>query len=109
MLSYALLFADPAFMAATTIFDFLALRQSNELAGATFIIELFILIDCLFVAFNPQKRAIHDFLAGSYCIRAGSTQEWRAAGGDDAFFCSNCDAEISRDALSCPNCGTKFE
>jgi len=109
MLSYTLLFADPAFMAATTIIDFIALRQSNELAGATFIIEVFILIDCLIVAFNPQKRALHDYLAGSYCIRAGSAPESRAPEGDDAFFCSNCDAEISRDVLVCPNCGTRFE
>jgi uncharacterized RDD family membrane protein YckC len=109
MLGYALLFADPAFMAATTIIDFLKLNGSNELGGATFIIEFFILIDCLVVAFNPGKRAIHDYLAGSFCVRAGSAPEWRPPEGDDAFYCSNCDAEIPRDALICPNCGTRFE
>ena len=32
------------------------------------IIGLFILIDCLFVAFTERKRAIHDMMAGSYCV-----------------------------------------
>jgi uncharacterized RDD family membrane protein YckC len=128
MLSYALLFANPAFISATTIMDFFALRQSNELGGATFTVELFILIDCLVVAFNPGKRAIHDYLAGSYCVRAGSAgapqaqgatqlqaETWHAPlspqipSADDAFYCSNCEAEIPRDAHFCPNCGTKFE
>lgn len=32
------------------------------------LVSIFILIDCLIVAFNNQKRAVHDLLANSYCI-----------------------------------------
>ena len=123
MLSYALLFANPDFIAATNFKDFFELPQPNELAGATFLINFFVLVDGLVVAFNPQKRAIHDYLAGSYCVRAGSanapihTMAQRTMAGvrpegsaeENAFYCSNCDAEISPDALYCPKCGTKFE
>ncbi|MFL6544913.1 MAG: hypothetical protein ACJ8LM_06975, partial [Candidatus Udaeobacter sp.] len=29
---------------------------------------LLVIVDCITAAFNTKKRAIHDFLAGSYCI-----------------------------------------
>jgi len=130
MLSYALWFADPAFLEATSVFDIMAMGRSNELAGPSFVVQLFLLIDCLIVAFNPQKRALHDYLAGSFCVRDGAAPAPEAHNGapeahngapeahngapeahkgDDAFYCSNCDAEIPRDAHFCPNCGTKFE
>ena len=30
---------------------------------------LFLFVDCLCVAFNPRKRAIHDMMAGSFCVK----------------------------------------
>lgn len=30
---------------------------------------LFLFIDCLCAAFNPRKRAIHDMMAGSFCVK----------------------------------------
>jgi len=41
-------------------------------------ITLFVLIDCLFVAFTVRKRAIHDYMAGSYCVYKPSVEKMQA-------------------------------
>jgi len=40
---------------------------------------LFLFLDCLCVAFTPRKRAIHDMMAGSFCVKKPSAEQLRAA------------------------------
>ncbi len=109
LVGYALLFANPNFQEATTIMDLISLRQPEELNAASFAVQFFVLADCLIVGLNVEKRAIHDFLAGSWCIYGAAGEASDPIRSDQAFYCSNCDKEISQDATFCPHCGTQFE
>jgi len=53
------------------------------------IVLIFIIIDVLFVAFTERKRAIHDYMAGSYCVYKPTAEQMQAIanmpvqGGDE--------------------------
>jgi uncharacterized RDD family membrane protein YckC len=38
------------------------------LGAVSFIVMGFVLIDCVVAGFTPRKRALHDMLAGSFCV-----------------------------------------
>ena len=40
---------------------------------------LFVLLDCIFAAFIHRKRAIHDMMAGSFCVKKPSAEQLQAA------------------------------
>ena len=64
----------PVFESIHSFADFSQYQQELKQQGNTFvdtaglIINILIVIDCLFVAFSFRKRALHDMLAESYCI-----------------------------------------
>jgi len=72
--SMLVMFRMPEFVGART------LEQITELQAPSFVDHLqlpligFVLCDCLAVAVTDGKRAIHDFMAGSYCVMSSS---WR--------------------------------
>jgi hypothetical protein len=45
------------------------LIQESPLNVLSTVLGWFILIDCVTAAFTARKRAIHDMMAGSYCVR----------------------------------------
>lgn len=108
IMGYALLFSNRDFLEAKTFMDFIQIRQSDSLSTASLVVECFVLIDCITVAFTAHNRAIHDFLANSYCVRVTGSSTPTSPSSDNAFFCSNCNNEIPHDAKFCPHCGTPF-
>jgi len=65
-----MLFMLPEFKNVHKISDFAAMQAASypTLNILSNIANLVILIDCIVVAFTKRKRAIHDFMAGSYCV-----------------------------------------
>jgi uncharacterized RDD family membrane protein YckC len=63
-----ILFLSPAFQSATTLMEMGQAQQGGILSLLQLLMNLFIVIDCVFVAFTFRKRALHDMLAGSYCV-----------------------------------------
>jgi len=66
-------FQDPAFRETM-------IRNPEYLLILLFVITfgLFSILDCLFVAFTERKRAIHDMMAGSYCVYKPSEEQMAA-------------------------------
>ena len=60
--------------------------QLNMIKNPTFLIILLFVVtfglfsnlDCLFAAFTERKRAIHDMMAGSYCVYKPSVEKMQA-------------------------------
>lgn len=107
LFAYALLLSNSEFRSAKTLMDLALVRQPSDFNFAQTAVNFFALIDCLFVPFTARKRALHDFLANSYCVQSRAGEA--AVPDDDAFFCSDCDKEIPRDAKFCPYCGANFK
>lgn len=63
-----ILFASPQFQAAESWMEIAQAQQGNALEGISRILNLVILIDCIFAAFTFRKRALHDMLAESFCV-----------------------------------------
>lgn len=61
-------YASPAFQSATTWAEAIKTKPETFLDVVGPIVNLFILVDCIFVAFTYRKRALHDMLAESYCV-----------------------------------------
>ena len=68
LVGIVLLFSNPDFEFATTFTE--ASQMQNESASPilSFLFGLLVFISCLAVAFDDQKRALHDRIAGTYCI-----------------------------------------
>ncbi len=62
------LFSLPAFKTAPSMLEIGQLQQQNPLKPIETIINLFILVDCIAVAFTYRKRALHDMIAHSFCV-----------------------------------------
>lgn len=62
----------PEFKTATNILEIGQLQQQNPTRYLESIINLFILVDCVVVAFTYRKRALHDMIARSFCIHKNS-------------------------------------
>lgn len=63
-----MLYSSPEFQSATTFEEIGQLQQLGSLDIIVFVVNLFVLADCIFAAFTYRKRALHDMLAGSYCV-----------------------------------------
>jgi uncharacterized RDD family membrane protein YckC len=105
LVSYILLFSNPEFLTAKTLLDLVQIRQPAGINGASFAAEFFILIDCLAVVLNAEKRAIHDYLANSYCVYAQILPESKSVAPGAASTCTTCGKEIPGGFPYCPHCG----
>ncbi len=63
-----ILYPSPEFQSATTLEEIANLQRPVPISTIMFFVSTFLLIDCTFAAFTYRKRALHDMLAGSYCV-----------------------------------------
>jgi uncharacterized RDD family membrane protein YckC len=63
-----ILFLSPEFQSATSFIELGQASQGNFLAPVGKIVNLLVLIECVFAAFTSRKRALHDMLAESFCV-----------------------------------------
>lgn len=66
--SQLILFSSPQFQSAGSWMEAMQAKPTTVLDLVNPLVSLFILVDCLFVAFTPRKRALHDMLAESFCV-----------------------------------------
>lgn len=71
MASNYYLYNLPDFEQATTAIEIARLKVGDPTNLLYRVIIVFVYIDVLTIVFNRRKRAIHDFLASSYCIKKG--------------------------------------
>ncbi len=62
------LFSSEQFQSATSLMEIGQASQGNFLDPVAKILNLLVVIECIFAAFTFRKRALHDMLAESYCI-----------------------------------------
>lgn len=67
-----MLFSSPAFQSATTLIEMGQAQQRGILSILLSLVNLFVIVDCVFIAFTFRKRALHDMLAKSYCVYKAS-------------------------------------
>lgn len=63
-----LIFSDPTFQFAESLRDVSVMVQIQSLTSFGHVIELFCLVDYLFVAFTREKTALHDMWARTRCV-----------------------------------------
>ena len=61
-------FSSPQFESVTSLVELGQAQQKGLLDMCGSLAGLFVTIDCIFVAFTFRKRALHDMLAGSFCV-----------------------------------------
>jgi uncharacterized RDD family membrane protein YckC len=66
--SQLILFTSPEFKSVTSWIELGQAQQRGLLDAFGSIVALFIMVDCIFVAFTFRKRALHDMLAQSFCV-----------------------------------------
>lgn len=59
-------FSSTEFQRASTFIEIAEMQSPIDLIET--IVVLFVLLDCVVVAFTPSKCAIHDLMAGSFCV-----------------------------------------
>jgi uncharacterized RDD family membrane protein YckC len=59
---------SPDTQLAETFDEIIILINSASVEPLETLVNLFLIIDALFVAFTHRKRAIHDFMAKTYCV-----------------------------------------
>lgn len=63
-----MIFSSPGFESARTMLEIAQLRHGSLMQPIQTVLGLFVLADCIVAAFTYRKRAIHDMLAGSFCV-----------------------------------------
>jgi uncharacterized RDD family membrane protein YckC len=63
-----IVFSSPQFQSATSMMEIGQAQQANYLKYVGMIVNLLLIVECVFVAFTFRKRALHDMLAESYCV-----------------------------------------
>jgi uncharacterized RDD family membrane protein YckC len=63
-----MLYSSAEFQSATTLEEIGQLQQTGPMDIVVYVVNLFVLVDCIIAAFTYRKRALHDMLAGSYCV-----------------------------------------
>jgi uncharacterized RDD family membrane protein YckC len=61
-------FNSPDFQFAESLEEFILLMEKTSVEPWQTIINLFVVVDAVVVAFTHRKRAIHDFMAKTYCV-----------------------------------------
>lgn len=68
VLGAILVFALPEFQAANGIAKASRVASANSLHTHMLLATIPFYISCLAIPFSERKRALHDFMAGSYCV-----------------------------------------
>lgn len=68
LVNQLLIFSSPHFQSVTSSEEFAKLRQSGPLNTISTVVLSLILIECIFAGFTDRKRALHDMIAGSFCV-----------------------------------------
>ncbi len=68
LMSRLAVFSSPEFQAAGTWVEAASVKPQGLLAVVPSVASLVGLVDCAAVAFTFRKRAVHDMLAGSFCV-----------------------------------------
>ena len=63
-----ILFSLPEFKTVTNMVEIGQLQEQSSLKSVESVINLFILVNCVAVAFTYRKRAFHDMMARSFCV-----------------------------------------
>jgi uncharacterized RDD family membrane protein YckC len=63
-----IVFSSPQFQSATSMMEIGQAQQANYLKYVGLIVNLLLIVECIFVAFTFRKRALHDMLAESFCV-----------------------------------------
>jgi uncharacterized RDD family membrane protein YckC len=63
-----IVFSSPQFQSATSMAEIAQAQQANYLGIVGLIVNILVLIECVFAAFTFRKRALHDMLAESFCV-----------------------------------------
>jgi uncharacterized RDD family membrane protein YckC len=63
-----IVFSSPQFQSATSMLEIGQAQQANYLKYVAMIVNLLVMIECVFAAFTFRKRALHDMLAESFCV-----------------------------------------
>jgi len=66
--SQLILFSSPQFESVTSWIELGQAQQKAFLDELSSLAGMFIMIDCVVVAFTFRKRALHDMLAKSFCV-----------------------------------------
>jgi uncharacterized RDD family membrane protein YckC len=67
-----ILYSSSEFQSATTIEEMGQLQQFGPIDIVVYLVNFIVLADCIVAAFSYRKRALHDMLAGSYCVYKAS-------------------------------------
>jgi uncharacterized RDD family membrane protein YckC len=63
-----IVFSSTQFQSATSMTEIAQAQQANYLGIVGSIVNILVMIECVFAAFTFRKRALHDMLAESYCV-----------------------------------------
>lgn len=63
-----ILFSSPGFKSASSFLEIGQLQQGSPVGLLEQIVSLFVMADCIVAGFSHRKRALHDMMAGSFCI-----------------------------------------
>ena len=66
-----LLYMSPGFQSAKTFEEIGQLQQTSPLDILVYLTSFFVIADCIVAACTFRKRALHDMMAGSYCVYKG--------------------------------------
>ncbi len=66
--STLILFSSPGFKSASTMLEIGQLQQGSPVRTFKTIVNLFVMANCIVAGFSHRKRALHDMMAGSFCI-----------------------------------------
>ncbi len=66
--STLILFSSPGFKSASTMLEISQLQQGSPVRTFETIVSLFVMAECIVAGFSHRKRALHDMMAGSFCI-----------------------------------------
>jgi hypothetical protein len=75
IVSQIMLFLSPDFESATKMIEIGQIQQGSLIIMIQYLLSFLILIECSFAAFTPRKRAVHDFIAGSFCVYKSQTND----------------------------------
>ena len=68
LVSQVILFSSPQFESVRSFIELGQVQEKGFLYALSTLIGIFIIIDCVVVAFTFRKRALHDMLAESFCV-----------------------------------------
>jgi len=68
LVGQVILFSSPQFESARSFVELGQAQEKGFLDALGYLVGIFIIIDCVVVAFTFRKRALHDMLAESFCV-----------------------------------------